>query len=376
MDAFYASVEQREHPELLGRPVAVGGKPQVRGVIAAASYEARKFGVRSAMPSRTATKLCPELVLLPMRMPLYAETSRQIGEIFARYTPAVEPLSLDEAFLDVAGSTRLFGDVPTIGRRIKEDIYHELQLTASIGIAPNKFVAKLASDLQKPDGFVTVYPPLTPFLDPLPIQRLWGIGPTAAKKLNSIGIHTIYDFRQTAVGVLKKHLGHTAEQLLKLAHGEDDRSVEPQRETVSISKETTFEADVQQIDHLAHTLLMLTEQVAEQLRRKNLAARTIGIKLRHANFKTISRSRTLPRATNTTRVIWDLAQTLLVAALDQEFNIRLIGIQVSSLSDSATDQQHAMTFDKPDRQRKIDEVMDEMNQKFGSGTLHRGLKHS
>ncbi len=373
MDAFYASIEQRDQPELAGQPVAVGGTPSARGVVAAASYEARQFGVHSAMPSRTAVRLCPRLVLVPMRMEYYAEISRQIGEIFGRYTPMIEPLALDEAFLDVSGSTRLFGDAVTIGRRIKEEIQSELNLTASIGIAPNKFIAKIASDLQKPDGLVTVSPPLAPFLDPLPIQRLWGIGRVAEEKLQAAGIHTLLDFRNADPKVLGNCVGNATEKLLRLARGEDNRPVQPHLQSVSISKETTFKTNIKNITTLENTLLRLTEQVAERLRNKHLSARTISIKIRHADFRTLSRSQTLSHATNTTQEIWNIVRSLFRTAIGEQFAVRLIGVQVSSIEDLTGSLQLQMSFGELERQKKIDAVVDEVNQRFGTGTVRRGI---
>ncbi len=376
MDAFYASVEQRDNPELLGQPIVVGGRSQERGVVAAASYEARQYGIRSAMPSSTAERLYPDLIFVPMRMSYYVEISNQICEIFDRYTPLVEPLSIDEAFLDVSGSTRLWGDATTIAKRIKKEILDELQLTASVGIAPNKFVAKIASDLKKPDGFVRVDPPLDLFLDPLPINRLWGIGQVTEKKLKSAGILTIRDFRITNPEILRQFLGNSTEHLLQLARGEDSRKVVPHRESVSISTETTFSVDVEDFDHLENTLLGLTEKIATRLRTKKLRARTVGIKLRDSKFKTLSRHLTLSDATDVTQVIWKSVQNLLLKTLDGQFQIRLIGVQISSLEPAADKIQSHLEFDDSERQKKIDDVMDDVNRKFGSGALHRGIDRS
>ena len=376
MDAFYASVEQRDNPELLGQPIVVGGRSQERGVVAAASYEARQYGIRSAMPSSTAERLCPDLVFVPMRMSYYVEISNQIREIFDRYTPLVEPLSIDEAFLDVSGSVRLWGNTTTIAKRIKREILDELHLTASVGIAPNKFVAKIASDLQKPDGFVRVDPPLNLFLDPLPINRLWGIGRVTEQKLKSAGIFTIRDFRRTNPEFLRQFVGNSTEHLLQLARGEDSRKVVPHRESVSISSETTFSVDVEDFDHLENTLLGLTEKIAARLRTKKLRARTVGIKLRDSNFKTLSRNLTLSDATDVTQVIWKSVQNLLRKTLDGHFKIRLIGVQISSLESAVDNNQSLLDFDDVERQKKIDDVVDDVNRKFGAGALHRGIDRS
>lgn len=376
MDAFYASVEQRDNPELLGQPIVVGGRAQERGVVAAASYEARRHGIRSAMPSATAERLCPDLIFVPMRMSCYVEVSNQIREIFDRYTPLVEPLSIDEAFLDVSGSARLWGDATTIARRIKREILDELHLTASVGIAPNKFVAKIASDLHKPDGFVRVDPPLDLFLDPLPINRLWGIGRVTEKKLKAAGILTIRDFRKTSPEFLRRFAGNSTEHLLQLAIGEDSRKVAPDRKSVSLSTETTFSVDVENLDHLENTLLGLTEKIAARLRAKKMRARTVGIKLRDSNFKTLSRHLTLSDATDVTQVIWKSAQNLLRKTVDGQFKIRLIGVQISSLESAADKNQSHLDFDDSKRQKKIDDVVDDVNRKFGAGALHRGIDRS
>ena len=374
MDAFYASVEQRDHPELAAKPIVVGGRPEQRGVVAAASYLARSYGIRSAMPSSTALKLCPEVEFVPMRMARYVEVSDQINDIFQRYTPLVEPLSLDEAFLDVSGSEKLFGDAERIGQLIKADIKRELGLTASVGVAANKFIAKIASDFQKPNGFVAVYPPYDAFLDPLPVNRLWGIGKVGAKSLRRAGIDTIGEFRKADRSVLKNCVGNATERLLQLACGQDDRPVQSQRASVTMSRETTFTPDVTEMEELEATLLKLTEKVAAQLRKKNLAARTIGIKLRHSNFKTVTRSNTQQVPTNLTQDIWLVARTLLTNALADSFAIRLIGVQVSALESAGSGSDLSMLSTDHKQQKKIDRVLDDINQKFGDSTLHRGVK--
>ena len=374
MDAFYASVEQRDHPELAAKPIVVGGRPEQRGVVAAASYVARSYGIRSAMPSSTALKLCPEVEFVPMRMARYVEVSDQINEIFQRYTPLVEPLSLDEAFLDVSGSEKLFGDAEKIGKLIKADIQRELGLTASVGVATNKFIAKIASDFQKPNGFVAIYPPYEVFLDPLPVNRLWGIGKVAAKSLRRAGIDTIGEFRNADRSVLKHCVGNATERLLQLACGQDDRPVQSHRDSVTMSRETSFTPDVTEMDELEATLLKLTEKVAAQLRKKNLAARTIGIKLRHSNFKTVTRSSTQQVPTDLTQDIWLVARNLLNNALADSFAIRLIGVQVSNLDNSGNDSDLSILSTDHERQKKIDRMLDDINQKFGDSTLHRGVK--
>ncbi|HZX22158.1 MAG TPA: DNA polymerase IV, partial [Woeseiaceae bacterium] len=279
MDAFYASVEIRERPELAGLPVVVGGTPEGRGVVAAASYPARRYGIRSAMPMATALKRCPELVILRSRMSLYAAESRRIREILERYTPLIEPLSLDEAFLDLRGSVNLFGPVAEIARRIKREISAELGLTASVGIAPVKFVAKIASDLGKPDGFLSVEPgEVDAFLGPLPIGRLWGVGKVGEKAMHRLGLKTIGDVARRDEDFMAQHFGRHGLQLLRLARGIDPREVVPDRETRSVSNETTFAADIADRDELRAILLQLVEQVGWRLRHKELAGRTVQIK--------------------------------------------------------------------------------------------------
>ena len=312
MDAFYASVEQRDRPELEGKPIIVGGSPDQRGVVAAANYAVRQFGVHSAMPSSTARRLCPHAIFLPAQLDYYAQISDQIREIFHRFTPLVEPLSLDEAFLDVSGSERLFGTAESVGRQIKESIRSELNLVASVGIAPNKFLAKIASDLEKPDGFVQVDPRgVQAFLDPLPVGRLWGVGRQTSKVFQRLGVHTIGQLRALPLSVLTSHFGSHGEHLSKLAHAIDNRPVVPDREAKSISNETTFATDLDDQESLRAWLLELTEQVARRLRRHALRGRTVEIKVRFADFQTITRSRKLPEPTNSTQALWEQANTLL-----------------------------------------------------------------
>jgi len=245
MDAFYASVEIRENPSLVDSPVAVGGPSTGRGVISAANYIARKFGVHSAMPSSVALAKCPDLVLLPGHMSLYADVSKQIQEIFSHYTPQIEPLSLDEAFLDVTASEKLFGNAEKIGRQIKADIKQQLNLIVSIGIAPNKFIAKIASDIDKPDGFVIVEEKdMQIFLDPLPINRIWGVGKVTNRVFQQLGISTVKQLRLSNKELIKKHFGKHGDHLWDLANAIDNRAVESSREAKSISHETTFAQDV------------------------------------------------------------------------------------------------------------------------------------
>ena len=374
MDAFYASVEERERPDLVGRPVIVGGTPQGRGVVAAANYEARKYGVHSAMPAVTAVRLCPQGVFLPCRMDFYADVSHQIRQILERYTPLIEPLSLDEAFLDVAGSEALFGPAAQIGRRIKQDIRDELRLVASVGVAPNKFLAKIASDLEKPDALVVVDPRgVQAFLDPLPVERLWGVGRVAAATLHNLDVRTIGQLRRLPVEVLHGRFGASGEHLWQLAHGIDDRRVVPDREAKSISHETTFAQDIGEPEVLRAWLLELTEQVARRLRRHRLRGRTVHLKLRFSDFRTISRAHSLDAPTSLTAELWQAATGLLKNGLTaSRLPIRLLGIGVSGLDASGQTQSQLFDDDGRERQGRLDQVTDQIRDRYGRSAVQRG----
>lgn len=377
MDAFYASVEVREQPGLAGRPVIVGGSPRGRGVVSAANYEARRFGIHSAMPTARAMRLCPHAVCLPGRMSLYASVSHQIREIFNRYSPLVEPLSLDEAFLDVTDSQRLFGSAAEIANAIKQAISNELSLVASVGIAPNKFIAKIASDLDKPDGFVEVMPgEVQAFLDPLPVSRIWGVGKATGKELDRLGITTIAQLRQQSEAVLQDRFGKFGNHLWRLANGMDDRPVVSDSEAKSISNETTFDSDISNRDTLRAWLIELTEQVCWRLRQQHLFGRTVQIKLRFADFSTITRSHTLPEATQQTKQVWQAVMALFDKAMQSESRrLRLVGVGVSGLSDTAQRPQvQTDMFEQPEdtRQTQLDEVADAIKSRFGSGGIRRG----
>jgi DNA polymerase IV len=374
MDAFYASIEERDRPELAGKPVIVGGSPEKRGVVAAANYAARKYGVHSAMPSATAHRLCPHGVYLPPRIGYYADVSRQIREIFDRFTPLVEPLSLDEAFLDVTGSEGIFGPAVAIGRKIKQAVREELRLVVSVGVAPNKFLAKIASDLKKPDALVVVEPDQAQeFLDPLPVERLWGVGKQGSKVFQGLGIRSIGQLRQCPLDVLQSRFGSSGEHLWNLAHGRDDRPVVPEREAKSISNETTFERDISEIDVLRAWLVDLVEQVGYRLRRHGLRGRTVHLKVRFADFSTITRSNTLPEPTDITHEMWLAADELLAHRLPaNHLPVRLLGMGVSGLDDTGLVQ--GMLFDQEDREKqsRVDAVADQIKQRFGAGALKRG----
>jgi DNA polymerase-4 len=378
MDAFYASVEERDRPELVGHPVIVGGSPEKRGVVAAANYVARKYGVHSAMPAATAHRLCPQGIFLPPRIGYYAEVSGRIREIFERFTPLVEPLSLDEAFLDVTGSEGLFGPAAEIGRKIKEAVREETRLVASVGVAPNKFLAKIASDLKKPDALVVVEPgKIQEFLDPLPVERLWGVGKQGSKVFQRMGIRTIGQLRQWPLDSLKARFGSSGEHLWQLAQGIDDRTVVPEQEAKSISHETTFERDIDDSEVLRAWLLDLTEQVGWRLRRHGLRGRTVHLKVRFADFKTITRSWTLPEPTDITQELWQAAEEMLSCRLPAgHLPVRLVGMGVSGFDESGLTQ--GLLFDQEDRQKQagVDTVADQVRERFGSAALRRATSLS
>jgi DNA polymerase IV len=369
MDAFYAAVEIRERPELDGLPVVVGGRPEQRGVVAAASYPARRYGIRSAMPMAAALRRCPELVVLPPRMSLYADESARIHAILARYTPLIEPLSLDEAFLDLRASERLFGPVPELARRIKREIRDELGLVASIGIAPVKFAAKIASDLGKPDGFVLVEPGgLHEFLDPLPVSRLWGVGRIGERALQQLGMATVGQLARCDEVFMESRFGRHGLHLLALARGIDPRPVVPDTAHKSVSNETTFPADIADRDELKAILLQLVEQVGWRLRHHGLAGRTVQLKARYADFSTVTRAQTLAAPTDQTRAIWQAAVALLERLPRPGQPLRLLGVGVSGFDTSDAGQ--ADLFAAP-RDAGVDRVADAIREKFGAGTLHR-----
>ena len=375
MDAFYASVEERERPELEGRPVVVGGNPEGRGVVAAANYAAREYGVRSAMPAARARMLCPHAVFIRSRMTLYVEVSAQIRDIFHRYTPLVEPLSLDEAFLDVGASAELFGSGVDIARSIKDSTRCELGLVASVGVAPNKFLAKLASDLDKPDGLVTVEPErVRSFLDPLPVERVWGVGAAAAARLHALGVHTIAELRARPRSELARRFGKWGDRLFELARGLDERPVMPDHEAQSISHETTFEVDLREPAALRDSLRGLVEQVAWRLRRQGLLAGTVEIKVRYSDFRTVNRSAALPAASAGTRDLWTCASRLLAQQLARRGDpVRLIGMGASRLTRERSAQADLFEAEMSARQRRIDSMVDAVNERYGRSGLHRGL---
>jgi len=399
MDAFFASVELLRRPELRGRPVAVGGTGD-RGVVAAASYEAREYGVRSAMPSTRARRLCPDLVLLPGDHAHYAEVSGRIMEIFRSVTPLVEPLSLDEAFLDVTGTRRLLGDPESLAHEVRRRVLDREGLRCAVGVAPSKFLAKLASAQAKPSaghgspgmgaGVLVVEPGRElEFLHPLDVSRLWGVGPATFARLQRVGVRTVGDLaaldRTTVVSLLGRGQG---EHLHSLAHGVDDRRVEPDRETKSVSHEETFAVDRRHLDELRGDLVRLADAVAARVRAHGVRARTVQLKVRFGDFTTVSRSRTLDGATDSGSTLRDVGWDLL-SDLPVSRGVRLLGLGVTNLVNGEWGEQLVLditgssTVD-PTRQgvaaqgptsddrEAVDVAVDAIRRRFGDGIIGPG----
>jgi DNA polymerase-4 len=372
MDAFFASIEQMDDPSLRGKPVLVGHDGP-RGVVAAASYEARKFDCHSAQPMAIARRRCPQAIIVPVRFNRYRDISQQMFAIFDEFSPLVEPLSVDEAFLDLTGTEKLLGEALDVARRLKQRIASQLGLTASIGVAPNKFLAKLASDLEKPDGLVVVRPAeIDSLLVSLPVNKLWGIGPVTARKLAQHGIQKIGDLRKHSVQTLERLLGHDAARFLRLAHGIDLRAVVPDREAKSIGQEQTFGVDVADAGEVRRVLFEQVEQVGRRLRKHTLSARTVSLKIRYGEFETISRSRTLPAPTDITGDLWKAAGSLFDTWCEKSFRpVRLIGASTSQLTHGPS--QMTLFVDPQDVQKKkLDAVADQITAKFGAAAIRRG----
>ena len=371
MDAFYASVEQRDNPELRGKPLIVGGTSG-RGVVAAASYEVRKFGVRSAMPIGRALKLCPQAICVRPRMRRYAEVSAQVFAIFNDYTPLVEGLSLDEAYLDVTASLNLKGDPVSIAREIKQRIVDDTALTASVGVAGNKLVAKIASDLDKPDGLTVVSTDrVHAVLDPLPVQRLPGLGRKKGDQVRSAGLLTIGDLRRADEQRLRPLFGNDWVRWRERASGIDERPVIADREEKSVSNERTFAADLAEHSAMYAELAALADQVAARLRAKSLRAACIGIKIRRHDFRTLTRQLTLTPATQDSATIGRAARQLLDEWLSHEpqARLRLLGVSASALDSEVQPDLFASTEAVP--QRKLDATLDAIRDRFGAGSVAR-----
>ena len=378
MDAFFAAVEQRDNPELKGKPVIVGGSVESRGVVSTASYEARTYGVHSAMPMAEAHRLCPNGIYLPVDMQKYRRVSRQIMDIFHRFTPEVEAISLDEAFLDLTESLRLFGSAEEIGRKIKQLIREELQLTASVGLSYNKFLAKLASDMDKPDGFYQIRPEdLQEKVWVLPVRRMMGVGPKTAQMLEKMGVTTIGQLAGMNAGLLEHILGKQGLVMHEVANGIDNRPVEPVRESKSVGRETTFAQDIQEQYLLETILFTLADDVCHTLRSSGLKGKTVSIKIRYPDFHSITRAVTLDTYTSSFEPVFEAVKQLMAQNYKEGTPVRLIGVTVSSLKkDEQIVEQQNLFQDVTARkkQNELNRVMDIINGKYGGDTVHRARK--
>jgi DNA polymerase-4 len=367
MDAFYASVEQRDDPSLRGRPVLVGGR-EGRGVVCAASYEARKFGCRSAMPMSQAMRLCPQAVVVKPDFTKYTAASRAIRAIFERYSPEIEPLALDEAFIDVTASLAIFGSGRVIGEDIRCAVKRELALTCSVGIAPNKFVAKIASDLEKPDALVDLMlarDVLAARLAPLPVGRMWGVGPVTAEELAKRGYATFGDLQRAGERQLALHFGDAGRSWWRLSHGQDDRVVESDRMAKSVGEEETFHEDLLSVAHVEERLLAQADEVARRLRAKELFAKTVSIKIRFSDFETHTHEKTLAIATDQTVELREAARRLLANFAAKRWRpVRLCGFAASRVVESPG-QLPLFGDGKREKLSKLDNVRDRIREKFG-----------
>jgi DNA polymerase-4 len=371
MDAFYASVEVRDRPELMGKPVVVGS-PNGRGVVLSASYEARKFGVRSAMPGAVARRRCPQAIFVPPRREVYSEVSRQVMAVFRTVTPIVEPLALDEAFLDVSGARRRLGSPAWIGAAIRRQVEAEQGLTCSVGVASSKFIAKIASVRAKPDGLLVVPSDgVLGFLHPLPVAALWGVGQRTGETLAQLGLRTVGDIAHAPLATLQQHLGNAVgTHLAALAWGKDSRAVTPHAPDKSIGAEETFATDVTDPEVVRRELLRLSERTARALREGGWAGRTVTVKLRLGNFRTITRSRTLPDPVDLARTIYETACALYEGSgLDGAARLRLVGVRMTGLTAAGGATTQLAFDDKPTGWRDAERVMDQITRRFGAGAV-------
>ena len=372
MDAFFAAIAQLERPELRGKAVLTGGIGP-RSVVTTASYEARRYGCRSAMPMSQARRLCPHAIVAKVTREQVRGYSQRLFDLLHEVTPLVEPISVDEAFLDVTGTDRLHGTPYAIAQRLKQRIHAELQLTASVGVSFNKFLAKLASDMDKPDGLTVIgAEDVDRVLPALPIEKLWGVGPRTATKLRDAGLRTVADVRRRDIEHLRQRYGEAGEHLHRLAHGIDERAVVPDHQAKSIGQEQTFDQNVADRPALRAVLLRQVEQVARRLRRHGLQARGVTVKLRFGEFQTITRAATLDQPTDLTDTLWRAARGLFDRWARQHFEpVRLIGVQADRLGGEAP---QMSLFDDPDRQkrRRLDQTLDRIADRFGPDAIGRG----
>jgi len=369
MDAFFASVEERDNPELVGKPVVVGAG--VRGVVSAANYVARSFGIRSAMPVTQARRLAPHAIFVPVNMERNAEVSRHIMEIFHSFTPLVEPLSLDEAFLDVTGSQRLHGDGRVIAAKIRARVESEEGITCSVGIAPSKFIAKLASTYAKPNGMLEIEQSrILEFLHPLPVSAMWGVGPKTNEELQRIGLTKIGDIAQTPRATLIRALGQSAgETLYELAWGRDYRSVTTDEPDKSIGAEETFLIDLDNHEEILRELLRMVERASHRLRDRGLVSKTIAIKIRFADFTTISRSKTVPLPISGVQECYEVVRNLYKALKLDRARIRLVGVSLENLSDGTGSPQQLLLGEREKGWREATAAMDAATKRFGRGSV-------
>jgi DNA polymerase-4 len=372
MDAFYASIEQRDHPEWKGKPVIVGGAAEKRGVVSAASYEARRFGVHSAMPTAQARRLCPEGIFLPVRLERYQEVSLQIQEILRQYTPLIEPLSLDESFLDVTGSEKLFGPALEMARDMKRKILETTGLTASAGVAPNKFLAKIASDWRKPDGLFEIRPEeVQAFLQDLPIGKLWGVGKRTEEVLRKMGISRVGQLATFPAEWIEKKLGKYGLELMALARGEDDRPVVPHCRPKSISQEETFTPDLADGEEMGRVLLDQAERVGWELRKQKLRGFTVTLKVRYPDFSLVTRSLTLPYPTDQGIEIYEAAMKLLPRTEALQRRARLLGLGVSNLRHREDPEQRTLFEAQREKVERSLAAVDRIWEKFGPRAIQR-----
>ncbi len=371
LDAFFASVEELLNPDLRGKPVIVGAPPAQRGVVASASYAARAYGVRSAMPTARALKLCPHAILVPPRRRVYSEFSDRVMAILSEFSPVLEPISIDEAFLDLTGCERLWGPIPEVARCIQQRIMDEVGLSASVGLASNKLVAKIASDLRKPHGFVYVeHGREAEFLAPLPVERLWGVGKVTASALHRLGVETIGDLAALPGEALVEAFGPHGVALKRRALGQDDSPVITEWRAKSVSHEETFATDQTDEDFLQHELLRLSDQVADRLRASGQAGRTVRLKIRYGDFTTVIRSETLPMPTASARDIYETALALWRKHRQEGRPVRLVGVGAANL-ENAPYRQLGLFDDIRPRDDKLARTLDEIRDKFGRDAIGR-----
>jgi len=368
MDAFYAAIEQRDRPELRGRPVIMGGTPEGRGVVSTASYEARKFGIHSAMPAVRARRLCPDGVFLGGDIRKYIAVSRQVMEILRRHAEQIEQVSIDEAFLDVTDRATDIAEGERVAKQIKREIREELRLTASVGVGPSKFLAKLGSDLRKPDGLVAIRSEEAErFLAPLPVVKLWGVGPKTEKRLQAAGFRTIGGVAQAPIEQLRRLLGAWGDVIFELARGIDERPVATSHETKSVSAENTFARDLFDVKEMRRALSDLSREVARRLRDDELRAKTVAIKVRFGDFRTLTRQVTVTEATDSAQVIRAAAYRLLDEVERNEKGIRLLGVRGSSLEHGP--QQPSLFDAQVQRRAELERTVSYVRKRFGEGAV-------